>query len=206
MSLGHNHKVILQIHAIRRHTRSNTHTPTLSKEKRSSISQLHPSKIDTKTTIRTCPKSTECTFGRCALLFSLKPAGGVEARMYVSELVRNTGLYSLHVSVWPKVFVSVHGVCLGADCGVWRDKISIECCAALGYYSGKTTRYCTVQTQCFIDDCVKQRQLFKIGISEIFSQRGDFLFQRCTELRSGYDCPREESHGISSGSRACEYE
>jgi hypothetical protein len=92
MSLGHNNKVILQIHAICRHTRSNTHTPTLSKEKSSSIPQLHPSKIDTETTIRTCSKSTECTFGRSALLFAVKPAGGVEARMDVSDVVPDTGL------------------------------------------------------------------------------------------------------------------
>jgi hypothetical protein len=92
MSLGHNHKVILQIHAIRRHTRSNTHTPALPKEKGSSIPQLHPSKIDTETTIGTCSESTKCTFGRSALLFALEPAGGVEARMDFSELLRYTGL------------------------------------------------------------------------------------------------------------------
>jgi hypothetical protein len=92
MSLGHNNKVILQIHAIRRHARSTTHTPALSKEKRSSIPQLHPSKIDAETTIGTCSKGTECTFSRSALVFALEPAGGVEARMDFSELLRYTGL------------------------------------------------------------------------------------------------------------------
>jgi hypothetical protein len=91
MSFGHNNKVILQVHTISRHTRSNTHTPTLSKEKSSSISQLHPRKIDAKTTISTRSKSTECTLGRSALVFSFEPAGGVEARMDVSEWYQRLG-------------------------------------------------------------------------------------------------------------------
>lgn len=92
MSLRHNHKVVLQIHTICRHARSNTHTLALSEEEGSSISQLHPSKIDAKTAIGTSSKSTEGTLGRSTLFFSLEPTSGIEARMYISDVDTKHGI------------------------------------------------------------------------------------------------------------------
>jgi hypothetical protein len=145
MSFGHNNKVILQIHTISRHTRSHAHTLTLSKEKSSSISQFHPREIDTKTTVSTSSKSTERTLGCGTLVFPFEPTGRVETEMDVSKLFTRIKSKHIHMGVGPKVFISVHGVGLCADCCAWRDEVSIECCAALGYYSRKTTGYCTVQ-------------------------------------------------------------
>lgn len=77
MSLGHYDEVVLQVHTICRHARRDTHTLALAEEECGRITHLHPGEVDAQTAIGAGTKGTESAFGCCALLLTLKPAGGV---------------------------------------------------------------------------------------------------------------------------------
>lgn len=86
MRLWNNDKVVFQAHALRRGAARKLQALTLAEQVRSSISQLHPSKVDTETRCGARTKGAECGFCGGSELSAFHPAGRIKPVGGVSML------------------------------------------------------------------------------------------------------------------------